>query len=1142
MQPAGLRDFPQIAPVDLAEGCSQPTWNTTKRKTLQLTATGFSGYAFALLATAAALVGRLEGARYFGGRAALVVFTLPVVLSAFCCGAGPGLVATAAGAIAADLFLFPHPARSLLPAPQDLTQWLCFVASGVLISALCGQLRGARARASRLAEEQRHLAEARERLVAIIDWSQDAIIGKTLDGVITSWNLGAEGIFGYTAAEAVGQPMLMLIPPDRANEEPEILARIRRGEVIPPFDTVRVRKDGRAIDVSVTISPIRDNRGVVVGASKIARDIGERRRAEAALRAAEDRYHSTLDSLLEAGQLLNFNWEYLYVNPAAALQNRRPNAELLGRKMQEVWPGIEATEVFGLFQRCMMERIATYGQIDFHFPDGHHGWFEVRCHPVPEGIFILSVEVTERRRAERHNAELAEIVRGMSEACFALDAEWRFTFFNDRAVSLLRQERDAVLGRTIWDVFAALRGTSTERQYRRAMADRIPVAFEAWSPVAERWVDIRLFPSGSGLAAFLLDIQARKEAESSLHLFRMLMDRSRECIEVIDCDTGRVLDVNEEACRRRGCSRDDYLALTVFDLNPELKREQFFATTDRLRREGGVVVEGIHRRPDATEYPVELSLSLVKADRDYVVVFARDITERKKAAADLRASEERFRQVVENIQEVFWMTDATRNSVLYVSPGYARIWGRSCESLTSAAAPWPSGVSGDDRERVEAAIGHSGGAAWDLTYRIARPEGGLRWIRDRGFPISGAGGRIVRWVGVAEDITAAKRLEQQFLRAQRLEAIGTLSSGIAHDLNNILAPMLMLIPALQPRLSHPRDQELVQLVEQSAKRGASIIRQLLTFSRGIEGERGPVQLRHLIREMAGILRETLPRNIVVAADVPADVWPIYADATQLHQVLLNLCVNARDAMPEGGRLTLSAENRQLGKVEVEMHPPAAPGRYVVVTVADTGMGIPAELKDRIFEPFFTTKPIGKGTGLGLSTAVGIVKSHQGFINVYSEPGRGCVFKVCLPAEKGAEEGAVAKPASSARGNRELIMIVDDEPAVLQTAARALEAQGYRVQPVAGAREAVQLFLERQTEIRLLITDLMMPEMDGVALIRTLRTISPGLPIIAASGLQDRMRSGELAQLGVTEVLAKPFAFEELLEAIRTRLEPGPAQQ
>jgi nitrogen-specific signal transduction histidine kinase/CheY-like chemotaxis protein len=393
-------------------------------------------------------------------------------------------------------------------------------------------------------------------------------------------------------------------------------------------------------------------------------------------------------------------------------------------------------------------------------------------------------------------------------------------------------------------------------------------------------------------------------------------------------------------------------------------------------------------------------------------------------------------------------------------------------------------------------------------------------------------------VGVAEDVTESKNLETQFLRAQRLEAVGTLSGGIAHDLNNILAPVLMVAPMLREKLADPRDAALLDMVEQAAVRGASIIRQLLTFSRGIEGERGPVQVKHLVREMLALMQETFPREIEITGGTAAQLWPVTADATQLHQVLMNLCVNARDAMPSGGKLALAAQNAVVEKGEIAQHPDAPAGQYVLLTVSDTGGGIPAENLARIFEPFFTTKEIGKGTGLGLSTVLGIVKSHGGFVTVYSELQRGTVFKVYLPADLASAASSATAPPVAPRGRQELILIVDDEASIRISMQRMLEAHNYRVLAAANGEEALKHLVFHRDRIKLVFTDLMMPGMNGLELIRALRHLEPHMKIIAASGLHDRERQEELAGLGIHEMLAKPFTPLAALEAINFKLRPS----
>ncbi len=525
---------------------------------------------------------------------------------------------------------------------------------------------------------------------------------------------------------------------------------------------------------------------------------------------------------------------------------------------------------------------------------------------------------------------------------------------------------------------------------------------------------------------------------------------------------------------------------------------------------------------------------------DYLIALVQDITERKQAERALVESEARFRALAENIQEVFWITRPNRPGMDYVSPGYERIWGRTCASLYAAPLEWLQSVHPDDRDRIQAAVkAKQEAGTYDEEYRILRPDGSERWIRDRAFPVRGPDGTLQHMVGVAEDITESKRLHEQFLRAQRMEAIGTLAGGIAHDLNNILAPVLMVPALLRGAIKTESDQKLLDMIEQGAQRGSSIVRQLLTFSRGSGGERVSVQLRHLVKEMVGIMRETFPRDIAIEESAARELWPVLGDPTQLHQVLMNLCVNARDAMPDGGILRLAAQNLELGPADVQPHPQAKPGRFVALSVADSGHGIPAEIVGRIFDPFFTTKPPSKGTGLGLSTVLGIVRSHQGFITVASAPGQGTTFTIHLPAANGdgADPGG-AQPEVLPRGRGELILVVDDEAPIRAATRLTLEKHGYRVLTAGDGAEGLAAFLRNRGTVRLVLTDVMMPVMGGLGLIRALRAANPQIKVVATSGLNDQASYTELKAAGVDDILAKPCGPRELLEVLQAQLEAG----
>jgi PAS domain S-box-containing protein len=392
-------------------------------------------------------------------------------------------------------------------------------------------------------------------------------------------------------------------------------------------------------------------------------------------------------------------------------------------------------------------------------------------------------------------------------------------------------------------------------------------------------------------------------------------------------------------------------------------------------------------------------------------------------------------------------------------------------------------------------------------------------------------------ISINADITEQKGLEARFLRAQRLEGIGALASGVAHDLNNILSPILMGTAVLRRSEMSTGDEMILSTIETCAQRGADIVKQVLTFARGGEGARLLLQPAHLITDMARIAEGTFPKAITVRTSYPQSLWPIEGDPTQLHQVLLNLCLNARDAMPAGGALTISAKNFPVDQHYASMTPNAKAGPHVLLEVKDTGMGIPREIIDKIFDPFFTTKELGHGTGLGLSTAIGIVKSHGGFLSVESEIGQGTSFKVYLPATTDSQ-GTLPDHETTLPpvANGELLLIVDDEKAILQVAQTLLEGHGYRVLTAPGATDALAIFALHKDEIELVLTDLSMPLMDGLALIRTLQKMKPDVRIVASSGHGSPGGSArELPSLNVCACLTKPYNKETLLVTLHDAL-------
>ncbi len=544
-----------------------------------------------------------------------------------------------------------------------------------------------------------------------------------------------------------------------------------------------------------------------------------------------------------------------------------------------------------------------------------------------------------------------------------------------------------------------------------------------------------------------------------------------------------------------------------------------------------------NRAKDGSFYWVDSTIvPFLKLDgKPYQYVAMRtDITERKQVEGVLRENEERFRQLAENIREVFWMTDVAKNQMIYISPGYEAVWGRTCQSLSQSPLNWLEAIHPEDRERMRQAVATKQvGGSYDEEYRILRPDGSVRWIHDKAFPVKNAGGAVYRVVGVAEDIT--ERLMNK-LRSQRLEAIGTLAGGVAHDLNNALAPIMMGMELL--REQNPDELEMLDLIQNSAQRATDMVQQLLSFAKGTPGERVSLQPGRLVKELENLMQGSFPKNLQLVVISDPKLPTVLGDATQLHQVLLNLCVNARDAMPHGGTLTLEAQRMEVDAAYASSFPDAKPGDYVLLRVRDTGTGIPPEILDRIFDPFFTTKGPDKGTGLGLSTVLGIVKGHGGFVQVYSQPGRGSTFTAYLPAEgAGRDTKLVTKAAVEFRGQGETILFVDDEAAVREMARAVLRRLNFKPLTATDGADGLIQVAEHRKELRAIITDLHMPHMDGLAFVRALRRMLPDIPVVVASGRMEDALAGEFKLLGVTSRLDKPFTEGQLAEALKYLLAP-----
>ncbi len=626
--------------------------------------------------------------------------------------------------------------------------------------------------------------------------------------------------------------------------------------------------------------------------------------------------------------------------------------------------------------------------------------------------------------------------------------------------------------------------------------------------------------------------------------YRAAVEASPAGMLVVDAE-GRVMLANRRIAEMFGYAHDELVGQPVEVLVPERfrtehvgHRRRFVEGREHRMIEGRQVVA---LRKDGTEFPAELGLSTLQSGGPPTVLAAIvDITDRSQAEAALRESEGRFHLIATHIREAFFMHDLATGRALFLSQTWADIWGRSVAEGYANPSLWFEGIHPEDRPLMSADL-EAGrrGEPTDRTFRVVRPGGEVRWVRGRSFPVPNEAGAITLLVGVAEDVTEQRSMESQLLQAQKMEAVGRLAGGVAHDFNNILTAIMGHLDFLGEQI--PRGapaEEDVAGIREAATRAAGLTRQLLAFSRKQVLQPGVFRLSEVVTRTALMLRRIIGEDIELITSLDPDTGFVEADPGQMEQVLLNLVVNARDAMPNGGRLVVSTGSVELDAARAGTHGEVTPGRYVMLSVADTGVGMDRETQARLFEPFFTTKEVGKGTGLGLASVYGIVKQSGGHVWVYSEPGTGSVFKVHLPEVRAANAVAPAADLPPVRGGTETVLVVEDDGAVRAVAVAGLTRLGYRVHDAAQGDEALGILRTGRTD--LLVTDVIMPGMNGLDLAHVARTLQPGLRVLFASGYTP----GSVALNAVVEsgaaFLPKPYALDALARKVRELLDAPPA--
>ncbi|HYM00767.1 MAG TPA: PAS domain S-box protein, partial [Blastocatellia bacterium] len=653
--------------------------------------------------------------------------------------------------------------------------------------------------------------------------------------------------------------------------------------------------------------------------------------------------------------------------------------------------------------------------------------------------------------------------------------------------------------------------------------------------VAEKTIELAKIAKAlrAEVAQHELDEAALMQSEAKV---RAIFNTVNDGIFVHDFDTGRIIEANASACQIYGYEADELKGRGIESLgaaessySPEEARRRFKEAAEGTPQ----LFEWLAKHKSGRSFWVEVNLkqAIIGGERRLLAV-VRDISRRK--ADDLRLHEQAA--LLNQAQEAITVRDL-EGRIQFWNAGAERMYGWTEEEalgepIVKLIYPQDSAFKFQQANRDVIERGE-----WAGEGRRIKKTGAEITIESRWTLVRNQKGQPESVLAINMDITEKKKMEAQFLRSQRIEGIGALAAGIAHDINNVLSPILMAIHLLQLKFKDDDSTQLLAVLKRNAIWGGEMAKQILEFARGTQGGKMLIQPAHLIKETLALLEKTLPKSIEIRSSIPHNLWPMSTDPTQFHQVLINLFLNARDAMPNGGKIMITAENLMVDEHYARMHAGLTPGRYVAISVEDTGCGIPPEIIHRIFEPFFTTKEPGKGTGLGLSTVQGIVKNHGGSLSVRSELNQGAVFRIFMPSGAPPElQAEIAKQPGEMTGHGETILLVDDEAAIREITRNVLESCGYRVLAASDGAEALALYAEHRDTIKLILVDIMMPLMDGLSMIRALRRLDRDVKVIASTGFESRKTAIECMDLDISCILSKPYTAEKLLGEISSALE------
>ncbi len=752
-----------------------------------------------------------------------------------------------------------------------------------------------------------------------------------------------------------------------------------------------------------------------------------------------------------------------------------------------------------------------------------------------QGAFYDVTEiVTEREERIAAQVALHNTLDVVPDVICFVDESWRFTFVNQATIEMTGMSRDELYSATLWDLFPELLNNSLRPVYERAMTARESGRAREFVQQIDRWVEVVAHPIEVGIAIFARDVTAdeatRRETTALEQRLDTTLNQMQDGIVILNREW-RYTYLNRMAEKHMQRSADAVLGTVIWEAYPSSYDSEFGAAYRQAMDERVVTTVRAHY-PDLNTW----FEAITHPTEEGIVIHLRDVSDDELRRQELDETHQRSQHqaaLLNASREAMIMEDLN-NVVTYWNQGAEQIYGWRAEEVIGRDIREILYTDASDFEVAAAALLRNGHWRGELTQRTK--DGRAVIIECRWQAVLDAEGEPSSLFAVNSDVTLRRREQELQSRAQRMESLGTLAGGIAHDLNNVLTPLLMSVQLMKDQQPDGEQTEMLNNMEVGISRGADMIRQVLSFARGVDGERDFLAIDEVMGDLSAVALQTLPKSIDVVTKVD-ELPPIIGDATQVLQVLMNLVTNARDAMPDGGRLSITARERTIDETSALVST-LSPGAYALISVQDSGTGMNREIVDKIFEPFFTTKDVGSGTGLGLASSLAIVHSHGGRITAYSEPGVGSRFDVYLPLV-GDDTPLIAAPGADQPppvGSSELILVVDDEASIRQIVSQTLEANGYRTVEASNGRDAIEVFERHADDVRLVLTDMMMPVMDGAATAAYFAEHHPHVAIIAASGLHANGGVTRASNSGVRHFVAKPFTTDTLLRTVRLALD------